>query len=128
MYTAILHATDLSETHYQMCQQAVDIAKKFHADLYLLHVVETPSSMLLAQGLGFTEIENPTPLMADATTVMAALTDSLKLPKHHCFVESGSVKRHILQKAADLNCQLIIVGQPASALMDEAPCDVLVLR
>ena len=55
MSFVIIHATDLSENHFGMCERAVAIAKKLQAKLYLLHVVETPSSMVLAQGLGFAE-------------------------------------------------------------------------
>ncbi|MCR9191151.1 MAG: universal stress protein [Gammaproteobacteria bacterium] len=139
MYTAILHATDLSEHHYKTCQQAAEIAKKFDADLYLLHVIETPSSLVLAQGLGFTEIEDPAPLIEDAETVMSVLRDSLKLSKKQTIVEFGAVKQHILQKATDLQCEMIIIGHhnpntpvllgnTARELVDEANCDVLTLR
>lgn len=133
----ILHATDLAENHFSMCERAVDIAKKFHAKLYLLHVVETPSSMLLAQGLGFTEIDNPQPLLEDARSVMTLLGETFGIPKKQLLIELGTPKIHILQKEADLACQLIIVGHHASnlilgntarAVVDAAKCDVLTLR
>lgn len=137
MSTTILHATDLSENHFNMCERAVDLAKKLHAKLYLLHVVETPSTMLLAQGLGFTEIESPEPLLEDARSVMALLGETLGIPKKQLLIELGSPKQHILQKEAYLACQMIIVGHHSSnhmlgntarAIVDEAKCDVLTLR
>lgn len=137
MPITILHATDLSEHHFRMCERAVDIAKQLHAKLYLMHVVETPSTLLLAQGLGFTEIENPEPLLEDARGVMAVLGDTFKIPKKQLLVELGSAKQHILQKSTDLSCQMIIIGHHSAKLMlgntarsiaDEAKCDVLTLR
>jgi universal stress protein A len=137
MSTTILHATDLSESHFNMCERAVDLAKKLQAKLYLLHVVETPSTMVLAQGLGFTEIESPEPLLEDARSVMALLGETLGIPKKQLLIEWGSPKQHILQKEADLGCKMIIVGHhstnhmlgnTARAIVDEAKCDVLTLR
>lgn len=139
MRVTILHATDLSENHFKMCERAVDIAKRFNAKLYLLHVLETPSSMILAQGLGFTEIENPEPLVEDAKSVMAVLGETFGIPKSQLLVELGSAKLHIVQKAQDLACQMVIIGHhsnsksmilgnTARGIVDEAFCDVLTLR
>lgn len=137
MRPTIIHATDLSENHYKMCERAVDIAERFNAKLYLLHVLETPPSMVLAQGLGFTQIDNPEPLLEDATAVMTVLGEAFSIPKKQLLVESGSPKLHILQKANDLDAQVIIIGHhsnkdllgnTAGAIIDGASCDVFVLR
>lgn len=137
MRPTLIHATDLSENHYKMCERAVDIAERFNAKLYLLHVLETPPSMVLAQGLGFTEIDNPEPLLEDATAVMAILGEAFSIPKKQLLVESGSPKLHILQKANDLDAQVIIIGHhsnkdllgnTAKGIIDGASCDVFVLR
>ena len=137
MRPILLHATDLSENHYRMCERAVDIAQRFNAKLYLLHVLETPSSLILAQGLGFAEIDNPAPILEDAFAVLNVLGETYNIPKKQLFVESGSPKLHILQKAADLNAQMLIIGHhmnnsllsnTAGSIADEATCDVLILR
>lgn len=137
MSTTILHATDLSENHFEMCERAVDLAKKLNAKLYLLHVVETPSTMVLAQGLGFTEIESPEPLLEDARSVMTLLGETFGIPKKQLLIELGTPKQHILQKEADLACQMIIVGHhstnpmlgnTARSVVDDAKCDVLTLK
>ena len=52
MYKTILHATDLNDTHFELCEQAVRVADHFKARLYLIHVIETSTSLQLAQGLG----------------------------------------------------------------------------
>ena len=138
MYTTILHATDLRENHYQMCSQAVDIANCFHAKLYLLHVIEPPASLQLAQGLGFAEFDHP--IKDDAETVMRVLGEALNIPIDQQYVEIGSIKMHVLEKVKELACDLIIIGShtpsklpaflgsTAHAVAHHAPCDVLTLR
>lgn len=138
MYTHILHATDLTSNHFTLCQQAADIALRFDAKLYLLHVIEPPASLQLAQGLGFAEFDAP--VKEDAETVMRTLGDALNLPDSHLFVEAGSIIAHTNKKIELLGCNLLIIGghahmnlptllgNTARSLIDSAPCDVLTLK
>lgn len=138
MYTHILHATDLSETHFHLCEQAVEIAKKFDAVLYLLHVIEPPASLQLAQGLGFAEFDAP--VKEDAETVLQTLADTFHLPYEQLFVEVGSIKSHTLAKIKELQCDLLIVGEHhqshlpsllgnvARELVEASSCDVLTIK
>ena len=138
MYQHILHATDLRENHFSMCQQAVEIAKRFGAKLYLLHVIEPPATLQLAQGLGFAEFDSP--VKEDAQTVMAVLGDALDIPLAQQFVEVGSIKTHVLDKAHVLDCDLIIIGShtqsklpgflesTAHHILRDATCDVLTIK
>lgn len=138
MYTNILFATDLLSEHNHLAKQAAAIAKHFNAKLYLLHVIELPASIQLAQGLGFTELANPA--KDDAQTVLSLVGENLHIPEKQQFVEIGSVKEHIFTKVKELDCQLIIIGSHAStglhtfigstanATINHAPCDVLTLR
>lgn len=140
MYTRILYATDLSSDHYPMCQQALEIALKFNATLYLLHVLETPSSLQLAQGLGFAEFDSPAPVKEDAKAVLQTLGDALNISTTQQFVEIGAIKTHVLEKIEALDCNLLIIGShgkqnlptllsnTARSLVESAPCDVLTLR
>lgn len=75
MYTNILFATDLLNEHSHLTEKAANIAKQFNAKLYLLHVIELPTSILIAQGLGFTELANPS--KEDAQTVLSLIGESL---------------------------------------------------
>ena len=139
MYTAILHATDLSGNHFHMCQQAMEIAKRFNAKFYLIHVIEVPPSIQLAQGLGFAELDSPVEIKRDAEAVMAVLGDALGIPLNHQFVEVGSIKTHVLKKMSELHCNLIVLGRhtpsklpnclgsTAHYLVQTATCDVLTL-
>lgn len=137
MYHNILHCTDLCENHFQMCQQAVTIAQHFSAKLFLLHVIEPPPSLQLAQGLGFAEFDYP--VKEDAITVMSVLGDALNIPLEQQFVEVGSIKSHILQKLEELQCSLLIIGShtpklpailsnTAHEVISSAGCDVLIVR
>ncbi|WED44375.1 universal stress protein [Legionella cardiaca] len=138
MYKSILHATDLSENHFDICKKAIEIAKKFDVKIHLLHVIEPPASLQLAQSLGFAELVNP--VKDDAQTVMSLLGEALNIPPEQQHVEIGSLKMHILEKVKILDCGLIILGSHAPsavpaflgstayAMLHHAPCDVLTLR
>lgn len=138
MYSNILHATDLSETHFMLCEQAVALAQKFNATLYLIHVIEAPTSLQVAQGLGFAEIGAP--VKDDAEVVMQVLGEALRLPSAQLFVEAGPIKQRVLQKLVELRCDLLVIGShkphdlsellgsTARSLVAHAPSDVLTLR
>ena len=138
MYTNILHATDLSGNHFEMCKKALEIAKCFHTKLFLLHVIEPPASLQIAQGLGFAEFDQP--IKDDAQAVMRVLGEALNIPVNQQFVEIGSIKVNVLEKVEELACNLVIIGShtpsnlpaflgsTAHAVVHQAKCDVLTLR
>lgn len=138
MYHAILHPTDLSERHFHLAEKALAISNCFHAPLYLLHVIEPPPTLQLAQGLGFAEFDHP--LKDDAIMVMKTLGDALNIPPERQFIEIGSIKMQVIQKADELHCNLIILGShtpgkipaflegTASAILHKAHGDVMTLR
>lgn len=135
MYQSILHPTDLKQNHFDLCKKAADLAKYHQATLYLLHVIEIPQSLLLAQNLGFTELVKPA--KTDAETVLKTLGDAFSIPHEALFVEIGSVKYHILEKAKALKNQLIVLGRHSTlpellgstsyGIIQHANCDVLTL-
>lgn len=137
VYTIILHATDLSEDHFDNCKRAAEIAACFNAKLHLLHVIEPPPALQLAQGLGFAEIAAP--VKEDAETVMKLLGEALNIPLEQQHVEIGSIKKHILDKVKTLAADLVIIGKHSSntlppflgsaahAVVHHASCDVLTL-
>ncbi|MDP1603792.1 MAG: universal stress protein [Legionella sp.] len=138
MYKHILHATDLSENHFNTCKKAIKLAESLGAKLYFLHVVEIPSSLQWAQSMGFAELAKP--VTEGAQTVMGTLSDALKIPAANLFVETGSAYMHILSKIKELNCDLVILGghapnslpafmgSTAHAVLHHATCDVLTIR
>lgn len=138
MYTNILFATDLLDKHKHLVEQAAQVARHFNATLYLLHVIELPTSYQVAQSLGFTELANPA--KDDAETVLSLIGESINIPSSQQFVEIGSVRDIIFKKVKQLNCDLVIIGShsthglesilgsTAHAITNRAPCDVLTLR
>ena len=140
MYARILHATDLSEKHFHICEQAMQIAQRFNAKLYLLHVIEPPVSLQLAQGLGFAEFDNPDQIKADAQAVLATLGEAINVPLQQQFVEIGPINSHVFEKIKELACELVIIGShtpsnlpqflgsTAHTIVQQANCDVLTLR
>lgn len=138
MYSCILHATDLSENHFELCQKAMALAKTFKAKIYFLHVIEQPAFSQLAQGLGFAELGKPA--SDDAETVMQLLGDAVGLPVNHQYIATGTAYQQILDKINELGCDLVILGShpnsaiprflgsTAHAVMQHATCDVMTLR
>lgn len=137
MYSSILHPTDLVENHFAVCEQAVNIAAYFGAKLHLLHVIEPPTSLQLAQGLGFAEFDKPG--KEDAQAVLAVLGENFHIPLAQQHVEVGSVKTKVREQAELLDCDLIIIGNhdastcaffenATEAIIHRAPYDVLILR
>lgn len=138
MYKIILHPTDLSEDHYNLCKESAEIAQAFGAKLHFLHVIQLPSSIQIAQSLGFTELAAPA--TDDAQTVMNLLGESLGIPQTQLHVEVGSIKRFILDYIDKLHCDLVLLGNHSTnnfptfmgstghAIIQNAPCDVMTLR
>jgi nucleotide-binding universal stress UspA family protein len=137
MYKCILHPTDLQANHFSLCEKAKKLADFHKSSLYLIHVIEIPQTLLLAQNLGFAELIMPA--KEDAQTVLKTIGDALDIPRNHQFVEIGMVKHHILERADKLKCDLIVMGKHASHsitnlmgsttyhIMQHAKCDVLTL-
>ncbi len=138
MYKKILHATDLSGKHFHVSEKAREIADKFGAELFLLHVIELPTSVQLAQSLGFAELGRPS--KDDAIIVMKTLGEAINVPEDHQIVEIGAVSHHIFDQVKKLGCEAIIIGahnhhdlgdflgSTASATVNHAPCDVITLK
>src|SRR3990167_5360772 len=100
MYKKILHPTDLHEQHYALCEHVLALAKQFNASIELLHIIEEPASMQLAQGLGFAEI--PQPHTENARAVLATLGEALQIPMTQQHVIVGSIKHAIIKYAQQL--------------------------
>lgn len=114
MYKNIIHATDLNADHYQMCAKSLKIAKAFNAKLFIMHVIEPPTSLQVAQGLGFTEICNQTASAENAKEILQMISESLGIPAQQIIVSLGSIKKQIQNKISELNCELIIIGKHSS--------------
>jgi universal stress protein A len=136
MYKTILHATDLGNQHFHLCEKAYSLAKFFHAKLYFIHVIELPTSLQVAQGLGFTQLALPG--KDDALMVMQVLGENFQLPMDNLLVETGSIAEQVELKAKLLQIDLIIIGQHqggithlgnhSQSIIRQAPCDVVTIK
>lgn len=114
MYQCIIHATDLQEQHLQYCEQAIEIARAFKAELFFLHVLSLPNSWQIAQGLGFAET-TPLPTQ-NAEMVMHALAEQFNLHHNHLLLRQGNTRQTILDTIIELQADLLIVGAASNPL------------
>jgi universal stress protein A len=138
MYKCIIHATDLQEQHLNYCEQALEIAKAFHAELFFLHVLSLPGTWQIAQSLGFAETQ-PLPT-ENAEIVMQALGEQFNIHKSHLLIRQGNTRQTILDTSIELQADLILIGAPSNPLSqgefthlshyvsDHAFCDVLLMK
>lgn len=138
----ILYATDYSENSVSALRLAHSFAKKFAAKLVVIHVFDVPVSLASPVTISYMNkekrlfVENRVKLKA----FCAEHLDGTALPKDINFlvVEYGSIADGILEKAAKLNVDLIVVGTKGNsplrelllgsttkALIKKAPCPVL---
>lgn len=137
-YKHILLATDLEKQHFHLCEKAKALAHEWKASLDLLHVIEPPPLLQLAQGLGFTEVAQPAE--TDAKQVMQLLGEALDISPTHLHVEVGSIQIKVLEKIKELHCDLFLMGSHAPSLLPafldnsahsliyHLPCDLMVLQ
>lgn len=139
MYQSLLFATDLLEGSNRLAKKAQQIADKFQAKLYLLHVVEPPISTQYAQALGFAEMINPP--TGDASIVLDTLAETINIPSEQRIIQVGRASYQILEQAKELAVDGIIIashashnplpqvlGSTAQKITQSASCDVITLK
>jgi nucleotide-binding universal stress UspA family protein len=106
----ILIATDFTESAQCALDLAVEMARKFEADLTLVHCWEAPS---YAYGGGlYVPVDLITPIEKGATRALEeALVELQKrVPKAKSVLRSGAAWEEILLAAAAVQADLIVVG------------------
>ena len=135
LYHHILVATDLSDGCLKVAKQARQLADAMGAKLSLVHIVEP----IPAYGYpGILDLQSP--FIDQAKEEVAKLSETIGIAKEAQYVELGSVKTQILNVAAELNIDLIVIGShgrhglsrllgsTTSAVIHGANCDVLTVR
>jgi universal stress protein A len=135
MYQRILVATDLSEHGNETVRKAWELANQFDARLYIVHAIEP----IPAYGYeGITVIESP--YIDHAKDELKKLADNYSIPEENQFTLIGPIKFEVLNKAKELNADLIVVGShghhgltrllgsTANAIMHGAECDIVMVR
>jgi universal stress protein A len=139
-YRHILFATDLGPECQLVGRRALSLARRYEAELTLIHVVEymvaEPSYDLMVPSP--TEVENN--LVDSARGQIRAVARDLGIPGANCRVEMGTTKGEIVRVAEETGVDLIVVGShgrhgiglllgsTANAVLHGAPCDTLAVR
>jgi universal stress protein A len=140
IYQRIMLAVDLHPAcDAHTTQRAQQIANDFNGELYLIHAIEHINAYGVAQAYpSVLDLEDE--MIKDAQAELARWGEKLGVPSNRQFVEIGSPKFVIINKAQELKIELIVVGShgrhglglllgsTANAVLHHAPCDVLAVR
>ncbi|MFU8797247.1 MAG: universal stress protein [Gammaproteobacteria bacterium] len=139
-YQHILLAVDLhSECDKITIERVASLAEAYNAEVSLVHAVEHIHAYGIAQAypavLNFEE-----EMQRIAQEELSKLGSQIGIPVARQFVEFGSPKAVILDKAMDIKADLIVVGShgrhgislllgsTANTILHHAHCDVLAVR
>jgi nucleotide-binding universal stress UspA family protein len=106
----ILVATDFTESAQRALDLAVEVARKFEAELTLVHCWEAPS---YAYGGGlYVPVDLVTPIELGASRALEEALIELKkrVPEARSVLRSGTAWEEILVAAEQIHADLIIVG------------------
>lgn len=140
-YRHLLLATDFSEHSEQVATRALDLARRYQADLSLIHVVENLPIIDSSYGpiVPF-DIDLTEQLVEAARKHVNSLADRLGIPDARRWIEIGSPKAEIIRIAQEQQVDLIVLGShgrhgialllgsTASSVIHHAECDVLAVR
>lgn len=142
-YPHVLIALDFSETSDRVIRRGLALARAAGAATTLVHVVD------YLPPLGFADDFTPSPaLMIDEATLMKGASDALErfAGRHGLdervarIVRLGTPRVEIVTVARELEVGVIVIGShgrhglrrllgsTASAVLNDAPCDVLAVR
>lgn len=140
MYTSILLAIDLHPAcDEQTATKAAQFAKEMNAKLSIVHAIEHINAYGMAQAYP-TVIDLEEQMAKEAKEALTKFSQKFDIPAARQFVEIGSPKIVILEKAKQVGADLIIVGShgrhglalllgsTANAVLHNAQCDVLAIR
>lgn len=140
IYHNILLAVDLHPfCDEKTVRRALDIAKQNNASVSIIHAIEHINAYGVAQAYPAV-IDLEEDLVKEAKEELSRLSNKFGIAASHQFVEVGSPKVVILNKAEELKVDLIIVGShgrhgiglllgsTANAILHHAMCDVLAIR
>ena len=139
-YSHVLLATDLSSENYLVAAKARDLARRYHAKLSAIHVVEYSPLDFQGYDLLPPDIDLDRELVKKAQARLDELGRKLGIAPADQHVAIGSTKIEILHLAQSQGVDLIVVGShgrhglalllgsTANAVLHAAPCDVLAVR
>ncbi len=139
-YRRLLLCVDFGEDADTVCARAVQLAETHHAELCLLHVVEHIPIDSAGEFLGPAQADIHEDMLRSAESRLQRVAERFGLEQARCLVSAGYTRQEIVEHAAALDCDLIVVGShgrhglalllgsTASAILQGARCDVLAVR
>lgn len=139
-YQRILCVVDLGAENREILARAVQVARQNGASLRLLHVVEPLPAEVADNIVMPDQLAVEEHLVKTAQAVLKRLQDEAGLPGVSGKVVVGSTKHQIIDNAAADRTDLIVIGHharhgiarllgsTANAVVNIAPCDVLVVQ
>jgi universal stress protein A len=139
MYSRILVPTDFSPSSYVAFKPAVEIAKRFKAKIFLLHVAEEVP--VYAYRMGISQEEFSERFLTQAAAEMRKAAKRLGDPQAELLVRKGTAQREIISVVKEKRIDLIVmgthgrtglahavVGSIAEKIVRLAPCQVLTVK
>lgn len=141
-YQKILLAIDFFEGNDGVIQQAVDLAKRYAAELFVIHVNEPPTPAygpdMVTWGSQVFEINEQ--VRAYKKKRLTELASELDLDEQHTVLAEGRPAQCIHQFCDDRNIDLVVMGthgqhglalllgSTANSVLHGSSCDVLAVR
>ncbi|TQV70169.1 universal stress protein [Exilibacterium tricleocarpae] len=143
MYKNILTAIDISAESEQVLQAAKRLGDVYGAEISVIHVADNPRTFYPSvygeiAGYDFTFDEQT--FRQSLVERVAKLAQPFGIESDHVSVEFGSVTNQVVEKAANLGTDLIVLGShgrhgiqlllgsTANGVLHHAECDVLAVR
>lgn len=140
-YKHILVAVDQSEDSEKIGRQALVVAKRNHAKITLLNILEGISLSAGYELMPVIPQVSDSEMIAEAKKSMRELSFKLGIPDADTLVISAlSTKEGILKAAEDLNADLLVIGShtryglgvllgsTSGSIINDSPCDILTVK
>ncbi len=140
-YKHILVAVDQSEDSEKIGRQALVVAKRNHAKITLLNILEGISLSAGYELMPVIPQVSDSEMIAEAKKLMRELSFKLGIPDADTLVISAlSTKEGILKAAEDLNADLLVIGShtryglgvllgsTSGSIINDSPCDILTVK
>ena len=112
MFKTILFATDFSESSDHAFQYALTMAKQFDSRLVVIHVINEPVDLrgFYVPHISFDKLEEEIEQGAQKMMEKFCRTHIVDFTNYECSVIPGIPYDEIINKAEDVNADLIIMG------------------
>ncbi len=140
-YKHVLVAVDQSEDAEKIGRQALVVAKRNHAKITLLNILEGISISAGYELMPVIPQVSDDEMVSEAKKSMRELSHKLGIPDADTLVISAlSTKEGILKAAAELDVDLLVVGShtrhglalllgsTTGSIVNDSPCDILTVK